>query len=476
VTPISSQDPRDRAWNRLLTTSSPIALKSLRIIESDVFEQQSISFAPATVIVGSHGAGKTLLLRLLQAAFGYRSYTPPFVGVQKYRDLESRPVTGVVEVTVATKEHQVTRIVDLSAPDEERWKLWAEGFLFYFQELDWGRDHVITERSYKAKELSALRNILGRHYESVTRQTISLDSETDSEGYFVHTAPYIIAEMSGQKFDSTMLSLGEFWVHHVLWEQDQLAEGCLLLLDEPESFLATRGHRPFIDEVARRSLDNQTQLIVATHSPGVLSRFPTKNMRMCVRGTGGKIRVIQPESLSQVRNIVGINIPTKTIALVEDAFAARILRAIFGHMNTPLAGIEVIPADGKSKVIAGVEILAKSEQIRFLGVLDADQRSIVKGNPQLLTLPGTLDPETELLDYALSHPDQIGATLGRTPDAVLAALDSREFLDHQYQPAHFADQLGLDEAHVVNVLVQLWLTDQKIKEQALRLVAELIDD
>jgi hypothetical protein len=322
-----------------------------------------------------------------------------------------------------------------------------------------------SKRSYKKSELSAIRNILGRNYESVTVQTVSLDGE--------FLAPYVTVSENGRITDSTKLSLGEFWVHQVFWELDQLDPGCLFLLDEPESFLAARGHRPFIDEVARRCLDRKLQLVVATHSPEVLSRFLVQDIRVCSRGPTGKIRVVQPESLAQIHRSVGIEIPTKTLVLVEDIFAADILRAIFGQLNVPMGTIEVVSAGGKDAVIAGVQALVNAQRIRYFGVLDADQKGQIKDERNLRTLPGSGEPETELLKVASTQPRDVAALLGRSPDDLLLALEVCEFLDHQYQPQTFAKNLGLDQGFVVSVLVRVWLRDSTIKKEAKKLTSEL---
>ncbi len=483
------QDPRVRVWDRLRTTAPPMFVHSVRIVQSDVFEQQEITFSPVTCIVGSHGTGKTLLLRLLEAIFGYSGYEPPFVGEDGYSREEIEPVTGSFEVSVSSQGEAITQAIDLSASPEERGKLWADGITEehalafvssarvasdwgqFFQELPFAKRNSSegSKRSYKRSELSVIRNILGRSYESVTVQTVPLELEP----YYEVWAPYVTVSENGRIIDSTKLSLGEFWVHQVFWEQDRLAPGCLFLLDEPESFLAVRGHRPFIDEVARRCLDRKLQLVVATHSPEVLSRFLVQDIRVCSRGPSGKIRVVQPESLAQIHRSVGIEIPTKTLVLVEDVFAADILRAIFGQLNVPMGTIEVVSAEGKDAVIAGVRALVNAQRIRCFGVLDADQKSQIKDERNLCTLPGSGEPETELLKVASTRPRDVAALLGRSPEALLLALDDCKFLDHQYQPQTFANNLGLDQGFVVSVLVRVWLRDSTIKKEAKKLTSEL---
>ncbi|MCG5453048.1 ATP-binding protein [Micromonospora hortensis] len=483
------KDARAQVWRRLLSTSTPIQVKSIRIVESEIFEEQEISFGTATCIVGSHGLGKTLMLRLLESVFGFNSDIPPFVGGRKYGDPGIDPVTGVIEVTMSVAGELISQTVDLSAHEGVRAAAWEERlkvdfwpafnsvaelasvFNWYFQNFGWNGTTVIRERHYKKSERVALAGILGRKYESVVESTILVDSR-DENDWFAHR-PYVTTTSGGRKADSGTFSLGELWVYQVFWEQGRLSPGCLYLLDEPESFLALRGHRPFIDEVARRALERKIQLVVATHSPQVLSRFPVENVRMCVRGSSGKIRLVQPESLEEVRRVVGIEEAVKTLALVEDALAGAVLSGIFGCLNVPLAGIEIVEVDGESNVIAGVRILSRSARVRVVGVLDADQRHQLKDSPGLLVLPGKADPEQELFGFALKEHVAVAAALGRSSDSLLAALDGHDFLPHQYWPRYLASRIGLNEQFVVNVLIQLWLEDPGVRAQALELAAAL---
>ncbi|NIL59968.1 ATP-binding protein [Salinispora arenicola] len=202
------------------------------------------------------------------------------------------------------------------------------------------------------------------------------------------------------------------------------------MLDEPESFLALRGHRPFMDEVARRALERKLQLVVATHSPQVLSRFPISNIRMCMRGSSGRIRVVEPESFSQVHQVVGMEMPVSAVVLVEDAFAAVVLSGILSSLNYPIAGVDIVQAGGKNDVVAGVRIVSKSSRIRIVGILDADQRDLASGAANLYALPGKVDPEQELFDYAAKNCVDVAAALGRSVDALLTALSACEFSDH----------------------------------------------
>jgi len=485
----SKQDPRMRVWDRLQTTTPPVFVQSIRIVQSDVFAQQEISFSPATIILGSHGAGKTVLLRLLEAVFGDkgRYADPPFVGGSVEDNDGFEPVVGIVEVNVSVGDSRIVQTVDLSLKAEERYHIWsgkipesysamfvssarfASGWRFYFQELAIAVMDKPEggERFYKAAELSALRNILGRNYESAAVKNVLLDD-------LYH--PYVVVKINGKTLNTTQLSLGEFWVHQVFWEQDRLSPGCLLLLDEPESFLSALGQRPFIDEVARRCLARKLQLVVASHSPTVLSRFRLQDIRMCVKDAEGKILVVRPENLAQVRRSVGIEVQTKTLVLVEDPFAANLLQTIFAQLNVPMGSIEVIAVGGESEVVAGARLLIGGQRIHCFGVLDADQKNQLGGAKNLRALPGHQVPESELLTVALSKTSDVALALGRSPESLQVALHNCRSMDHQYQLQEFSQNLGFSQEHVINILASVWLRSPDIRDEALRLVSDLLEE
>ncbi|GIF74724.1 hypothetical protein Asi02nite_42420 [Asanoa siamensis] len=461
----------------------------LRIVESAVFEEQVIDLGRATVFVGNHGTGKTLLLRLVQAVFGYTVHAPPFVGNRKYSDPAERPLTGIVEVTVRSDSKLLKRTVDLGLLEEERWEIWndtiasdvwpqfvssvqlAADFAYYYQEL---RLPPRTEekRAYSAAELSALRNILGRSYDAATVYSVPLDTDPEAADDF-YPRPYFEGVISSQTVGSETLSLGETWVHRVFWEIDRLSPGCVILLDEPESFLAVRGQRPFADEVARQVLSRNLQLLIATHSSEVLSRFIPSQIRICMRGPTGKLRVVTPQSMEQVYSAIRIAPPLKYLILVEDDFAAVILKIILAEVGGFLSTVEVLPVHGKDNVIAACRILSPSKRVTFFGVLDADQRTTVEPTGNLSFLPGSHDPERELLLFVAGHVAEIATLLGRSEDEIAAALENCLFLEHQYQFVGMAAALTMDSHYLASTLAKAWLGDPQIRAQAARLCNDL---
>jgi hypothetical protein len=418
---------------------------------------------------------------------------PPFIRCTNFTSHVGN-VTGVMEATVTTDGGLVTRRVDLDATAEQRRSIWQDvvvrttpltdkwrpeycGPLYAFGELYGLDDHFSTERSMadhehyqlSAEDLRGISNILGKKYERVTVYRVP----TDMFDGWDYPIPVVFAERSGVVTDSTRMSAGELWVHYLLWFLRNREKGSLALIDEPESHISARGQRALVDEIARHCLRSDLQLIIATHSPEIVSRLPLTNIRMCVN-VANKIRVIIPTSISQLHDTVGVRHAIKGVVLVEDRAAATVLKSILSILDISLTReLEIVPAGGKAGVLAGLRSMQSAERFLVAGVLDGDQRDAASGLPGIQYLPGTRSPECELLDLDDACRTSLGETLGRTLTDIDIAISNAGTLDHQYQIGRLAEELGLPEPVLWHSLVNVWMNGPEIRLVAADLVDKL---
>lgn len=432
----------------------------------------------------------------MEASFGYTTpvYSPPFLPNPSGMSLESsaRSLKGVVEVSLKTPSGNICRTVDLSQSAESRAQIWKKIFgesfqawyadpvgafseLHYMSETyDFTSERPASEleREFSPADLDALNNILGRRYDGVTVRSVRIEGELDM--------PFISAKLGSKIFDNTMMSQGELWVHYINWFlEHELDKGHLALIDEPESFLAAQGRRAFIDYIARSALRNDRQVVIGTHSPEILSRFPLPNVRMCIPGDSGT-QIVTPRSLIQIHDCVGIQTPIRGLALVEDELAKQLLATIFAQYDTALAReVEIIPAGGVSEVISGSRILEKADQLTCFAVLDGDQRSRQLGNrsePSASVpyfLPGNECPESQLIASVLEQINWFAETIGVHADQVFTAINSCQHLDHQYRLARIAEQLGYREETLTQIFINSWLRRYDIAQAAERLTRDI---
>ncbi|WP_157172460.1 ATP-dependent nuclease [Nocardia pneumoniae] len=495
----SAGDKRTRNWRAISHLPAVLQVRRVKVLESNILAPQEIVFDRINAIVGAHGSGKTLLLRMLEAAFGdsiHYGYTPPLFNSAHRIDNE---ISGVLEVTIVLHGEEHTRRVDLLSNAAARMAIWKDligsrssprvsavptllsEISYILQDLrsDFKDGlHDSVEYKYKKAEIAAVKSILGKEYSNVTVYGIPDGAE---EPYKSWLSPYFIA-CEKTNIDSSQMSLGELWVHYLIgWDRLQVSAFNLedmaepRLIDEPETFLAMRGHRPLVDELVRSSLDLENQLIIATHSPKVLSRFPLEYVRMCIPGPNG-ILVVRPTSYTQVHDTLGVDFFVKATILVEDEFAAAVLQSICGELDPFLPReIDIVPAGGESEVVAGVRILERSKSMSCIGVLDGDLRNDHKKKrgraSSIYHLPGSMSPEQELTSTATMMAYSVAESLGRTVADVYTALSACSSLDHQYWISKLASMLGRSEQQVIQVLVKLWLENPRVAEQAKELLA-----
>lgn len=491
--PTAPIDQRVKRWNQLIATRASFQVESIRILESNVFAAQTIHLDRIVAFIGLHGTGKSLLLRMIEASFGFASsgYMPPFLPGPRSSHIKSLvpPLQGVVEISIRTSSECVSRTVDLGESDESRAQIWKQVFgesfaAWYtdpagvFSELDYMNQNYDfndeplaseEERELNRADLDALRNIIGRGYDRVTVRDGNIPT--------IET-PFILARSGSKLFDNTTMSQGELWVHYINWFMDyQKDRGHLALIDEPESFLAAAGRRPFIDHIACLALRNDRQVLIGTHSPEILSRFPLANVRICVPDDSGN-RIITPSSLIEIYDSVGIQTSIRAIALVEDELAKQILTAIFARYDTALTReVEIIPVGGASEVRIGSRILEKANRLACFPIFDGDQRQ-AGGNDKssVMTsyfLPGVERPEDELTKSAIEQINWLSDMIGVHADRIVVAINSCRYLDHQYHLGKIAEQLGYREEMLTQMFINAWLRQCDVTQEAERLARDI---
>jgi energy-coupling factor transporter ATP-binding protein EcfA2 len=481
-------DARLKLWDHLFSSRAPVQLERVEILESNTFKPGVIDFSRATALVGSHGSGKTALLRMLNVALGgdVTVPVPPFVGRDGWVGAELA-LEGVVDVVMRTPAGLISDRVEIGRGGVRRTHAWPDDraansrvqyisplTVFSGLEMLWDvyglYPETRREHAYTPHELRALQNILGRRYDEARALEVLIDG--DRYGWELYL-PHFTAREADRVIDSVQMSSGELWVHYVLgYAMQDFESSALTLLDEPEAFLSQRGQRPFVDEIARLALAQKRQLVLATHSPNVFSRFPITQVRVCVNSSEGVV-VYQPQSEGEVADSVGLQAPVRGLVAVEDENAARLFRAICTILSPGLdREFEIVAVGGEAEVLAVIRTLHTAGRLTISGVLDGDRRGH-HAPPKygVAYLPGQTGPEDELLACAANHVESLATDLNRTTSEILLALQVCSSVDHQYQLPRFAQVLGHNEAVVLHALASAWLRGDVVRAQAEEMLA-----
>ncbi|MFC8797334.1 hypothetical protein ACFT2C_06350 [Promicromonospora sp. NPDC057138] len=458
-----------RVWNRL--KEQPGRIRTIDIEKSVVFAPGTAELGQFTLLVGLHTSGKTYLLNMLHEAL------PTTQGGSRLPPALPRHPSSLKGRYRLLMEHQGVpgELVMLASPDSDDPELetfpadelpssamlstytahddlaYAVSNLSEFQELTAG--HL-----FEKKHLGTLSSITGRSYDWLE---YSWYDEPRAP-----RVPYLRGDRDGVPFDTSTMSHAEHWVTHVLWHLEFAREGDLVLIDEPEAFLAGPGHRAFIDEIARRTLAKGCQTIVVTHADSMIRRVPPECVRLVTRGGDGA-RVDRIASTEAVlRSLSRDPVPVKGLVFVEDVLAARMTRRILERHAGHCAGeLEIIASGGHSAVRQAVDVVSNSRRIAAVGVLDGDQRD-QPDKAAILFLPG-ITPESELLNALTAGVTTAAQSLGVTEPELLIALQAAQFGPHQQVFDSIGRSLSRYHAEeIIDLAIRIWLDEPTVDGQA----------
>jgi len=482
------EDRRAQVWKQLLRRPGS-RIERITVESSPVLAPGGIDLDQLTVFTGPHGAGKSYLLRVIEAALphGYGDVMgAPFSWFDR-RDESHGRLGGRYRLSYSRPGVAPDWLIDFSRPhdsgqpayeypgEDTLWSAYVESatamrdYDTYFMETMYGRHPSMSApTTLKKAELKYLRDILGRRYDSFTWQDVPLGADVFT--------PHLEARQSGRLVTNETMSMGELWVHYCLWRLRTADADCIVIIDEPETFLSPAGHAAFLDEIARLTLASGAQTIIATHSAGMILRTPAQLLRELIPNPAGT-RARHAASPVEVLHHLGHEPELTGIVLVEDDLAKRAVAAILARLDPSLARqVDIVDSDGKDNALSAGRVLARSARLGACVVLDGDQRhaEIKDCGAEVGYLPGGR-PEESILAPVQAHPGLLAKMLGASEDDVALALDKIRFQAHQYWFTRIAQALGRDESAIAECLISIWLRDQAVQAQARELAEQIRD-
>ncbi|MGA6207957.1 hypothetical protein ACPESR_24715 [Nocardia testacea] len=454
-------------------------IEELEVCASPVLAPGSVYLGQLTLLVGLHGAGKSYLLSVLAA------------GLPGWQSISNRPIdsaghsgelSGVYRLTMIrenvrqeyeykrpngwrrqTFDEPVASLVVTTLTTERA--MWDLGIISQeFPNIDTANLVGVTRAT--KKERDALRDITGHEYSQLEYGRIV---------GFEENMPFTKGTRNSRVVDTWTMSDSEIWVHYVLKSLRDAGPNEVVLIDEPESFLAQPGHRAFIDEIARLTLASGCQTIIATHSDTMVRRVPASLIRQLTQGRDGTLvtEVQQAEGILRVLGRGGH--PVSTLVFAEDELASKLIHAILSrYAPEKLDMFDLVDSGGKDEAIRGASIVNRSKRFTAVAVLDADQKNTgrVRG---VLYLPGRSDPEKELLDSLAACDLDAAERLRVSVAEFRIALDATRFVSHQRVFAAIAGALpGCSSEAIRDTAIGLWIQNGEVEESMRGLVEELL--
>jgi predicted ATPase len=473
-----SGDSRTKVWERVGVERGVV--ERLDVESSPVLAKGSVKFRRLTALTGVHGAGKSYLLTAVAEGLpGWQAKTNLPI------ETSGNEAQFSGDYSLALRAGSPTDLVGFSRPIH--WKsrpdydaslqplvaTWLTPFaalsdLSYFSQnwMPTRPSEPLEVADLKRSQVDALQAITGHTYESVAYGRFEEDDQC---------FPYFRVVRNSQQAEVWTMSASEFWVHYVIWHLRSADENEVVLIDEPETFLAQPGHRAFVDEIARLALETRCQVILATHSEEMIRRLPPVVVRQVSSTANGAVvsEVASTEAL--LRTLGRSRAPLALLVFVEDDMARKIVHFFLAcYAPDRVAQVDVIDSGGKDEVMRGVKISGRSRRLRTVGVLDGDQRDLY-ADERLLFLPGVMAPEVLLLEVLRSRDQDAAARLGAATPDLLIAIDAARFVPHQRVFEVMSEALASTKADdLIRVALSMWLEDDSTAAAGRQLVEQML--
>lgn len=421
----------------------------LRITQNCGTQQRSFKADGVFAVVGLNGSGKSCFFDFL--------INPSYNRLQFYGH-----EVQLYDGTVINFPGQVLQaeLVDPSAELRE-----SNRQLLAFSSL-WGQQGL---DSFKQDEISLLNFVLGTSYDDVMFEEIEV---SDSE-----VCPRFVAKTNGIEIEFDSLSLGEKLVFYIYWclTRKHKKPG-IFLIEEPESGLSPVAQKRLVDLLVYVSSKKSKQIFISTHSPFIVSRLGADRVLLMKKFNQGEwVNANQSNFLEEL----GMDLGRKGIIYVEDNKARLFADQLFSLYGSDFIKThDLVFLGGESEVYEVVSrIKTLPNDFKIVGLLDADQRSVVKysAHPgKFYFLPGLLPPEQEVLSFIEKHVEQYAHALMVNLRKLSDAIRRCQGLDHH----DFFEELSRDlygdvRPAVYQAAFRIWLINYPNRQEIHELMRAL---
>ena len=461
-------------WRRIYRQPYPVRLLSLSYIDVIGVGDGRIEFTGGiSAIVGGNGVGKTTLLEAARACLAPNQtvYPPTIrdrlrgallrVAVDRYGEpliietmLDSNGASSRIEdppvpVTLLSPAFESARVIELFA---------AMGSI---EDLIQG----FAPAKLDGDELEELCYVVGKNYDEVCVYEIS---DFDDE----ETFPYFRVRIGSTWYGTEAMGLGEIALHLTLWHLRRVPRDSVLLVEEPETFIAPRSQLSLLDVLAKVSAEMRVWTIITTHSAAIVSRVPIEHVTLFAQSADRT--VVDKATRSMLNEVVGMRTHFSGAIFVEDRAAREFTIVLLGKLAPDLLeAMEVrdVQQDGMRKAL--LDMPEVGPWLALIGLYDGDMRERVDATVWPHTfLPGNVPPEQLMQQASLSSVEELARVSGKSPDRVRLVLAQLSGLDHHDWLEELHKLLHITYEVAVMVLASAWIENESNAQSALTAVSE----
>lgn len=323
-----------------------------------------------------------------------------------------------------------------------------------------------SARRYTGDQLNDVRFVLGKGYDWV--ESFEIPDFDENEVF-----PYFRVQLAGEVYGSESMGIGELSLLTLMWRLDSLDENSILLLEEPETFIAPRSQVALLDVVSRVCALSKIWVILTTHSHSIVSRIPKDHIRL-LSFDGSTFDVIEGPNEKLLNDSVGLRSRFRGVVLVEDRIACEWCVALFAKLAPDILETLQVKGVGPDGIKKGLNFPAVGPWLSVVGLFDGDMRGKVGATTwPYAFLPSGLPPEECLRSVSATSVERLAEMSGRTAAEVRAIFASLLGTDHHDWLIELSRSLSVSTKQVVHSLNAVWLEDVTNRVAAEEMIKEV---
>lgn len=322
-----------------------------------------------------------------------------------------------------------------------------------------------TAQEFNNVKLLEISQIVGKNYTECFRYEID-------ENEYGSPFPYFKVRAGGSEYTSNTMGAGELALHLMYWVLDSLDNDSLLLLEEPETFIAPRSQEYFMDYLAKKAEENGIWVILTTHSPSILKKIPLGHTRLISRAEE-LTAISSAPGESEIDALIRFPQVRTTVLIVEDNVAKIFLEAIIQRLNQDLLRkVEIVTAGDESTITCLRKKFPRTASWpKLVGIYDGDQQGKIPAATAAewpyCFLPGSHPPERILKETAAKNHQIWADIINISNEQAIKALGESEGKDHHDWLPDVCHYLNKKQDEVVSAMTSAWLEDEAANKATL---------
>lgn len=410
------------------------------------------------IICGLNGAGKTTLISFLKDLLG--------ISLDRQGEIKLGEAEAKGDIYFDNEIYSCKNIEGERLSDQIEC-LDKVGVVEYFNilktlDIIWNQenfDELIEQNEsidFDDKAIEEINYLVGRQYSKISLVEIE---DMDEIGTF----PYFLVTAEDTSYDSRKMGMGEYCLMYIYWFLAQASKDSIILIEEPESFVAIKSQRNLMNFIAKKSIENGISFVISTHSPFIIEKVSNRNIKMISRAVGRTVVSVPKEG--QANLVLGSRENIKGSLLVEDEMAKMFLRILLEREDTYIfRNYDIEVAGGSSEISAILRnSTLKKMRYKIIGVYDKDQEYIDMRQNVLpyVFLPPEKDVETAIKKLIIEQDkvDEFANAINKSVDEIIETIAQITGEDNHDWLRNLASHLYIDISYLLERVYDIWKDD-----------------